>query len=256
MNDIARVCNTTAGPDMISLRQLYITTVRPILSHGCGAWFIYGDRNKVKYQIPDTVTTYLVSIQNQCLRIVTGAIYGTTWRTVNKEAYVEDILVYLNRVATLQRARALDTPDHERLRRIRRHGKTPAEFELHPYHALDHPARYLLERANESCRDRKASNMSLNVVRKAMTKIAKQDAEDMSRRIWSRHLEDCYQESPRFRSAALMDKAGWGPHNLKRYRGLSRAQSTMLIQCRTGFIALKTFLHRIKVSQPDQPLPQ
>ncbi|KAG5801061.1 hypothetical protein H9Q71_014357 [Fusarium xylarioides] len=256
MNDIARICNTTAGPDMISLRQLYITTVRPIISHGCGAWFIYGDEDLVEYQVPRKVLGSLVSIQNQCLRIITGALARTSGRTVNKEAYVEDILVYLDRVATLQRARALDTPDHEKLRRVRRHGKTPAEFELHPYHSLDYPARSLLERANKSCRDRKASSISLNIVRKAMTKIAKQDAEELSRRMWSRHLEDCYDESPRFRSAALMDKAGWGPHNLKRYRGLSRAQSTMLIQCRTGYIALNAFLHTIKVSQPDQPLPQ
>ncbi|KAF5683586.1 hypothetical protein FDENT_7198 [Fusarium denticulatum] len=231
MNDIARICNTTAGIDMISLRQLYITTVRPIISHGCGAWFIYGDQERVKFQIPNTVLGSLVSIQNQCLRMVTGTLSRTTGRTVNKEAYVEDILVYLERVATLQRARALDTPDHERLRRIRRQGRTPAQFELHPYHGLDYPARSLLERANESCRDRKASNMSLNI---------------------SRHLEDCYYENPRYRSAAEMDKAGWGPHNLKRYRGLSRAQSTMLIQCRTEFIALKPYLCNIKAS--DTPI--
>ncbi|VTT82833.1 unnamed protein product [Fusarium fujikuroi] len=239
MNDIARICNTTAGPDMIALRQLYITTVRPIISHGCGAWFIYGEA-KVKYQITKDLGRYLGSIQNQCLRIVTGALARTKGRAVNKEAYVEDILVYLDRVATVQRARALDTPDHERLRRIRRQGRTPAEFDLHPYHALDHAARYLLERANESCRDRSPNN-----VRKAMVKIAKQDSHEMSCKIWSRHVEERNNELSRFRSAADMDKAGWGPHNLKRYRGLSRAQSTMLIQCRTGYIALNKYLHWI-----------
>ncbi|KLP19259.1 Uncharacterized protein LW94_3629 [Fusarium fujikuroi] len=245
MNDIARICNTTAGPDMIALRQLYITTVRPIISHGCGAWFIYGEA-KVKYQITKDLGRYLGSIQNQCLRIVTGALARTKGRAVNKEAYVEDILVYLDRVATVQRARALDTPDHERLRRIRRQGRTPAEFDLHPYHALDHAARYLLERANESCRDRSPNN-----VRKAMVKIAKQDSHEMSCKIWSQHVEERNNELSRFRSAADMDKAGWGPHNLKRYRGLSRAQSTMLIQCRTGYIALNKYLHWINVSLPS-----
>ncbi|KAG4272698.1 hypothetical protein FPRO04_10440 [Fusarium proliferatum] len=239
MNDIARICNTTAGPDMIALRQLYITTVRPIISHGCGAWFIYGE-DKVKYQITKDLGRYLGSIQNQCLRIVTGALARTKGRAVNKEAYVEDILVYLDRVATVQRARALDTPDHERLRRIRRQGRTPAEFDLHPYHALDHAARYLLERANESCRDRSPNN-----VRKVMVKIVKQDSHEMSCKIWNRHVQERNNELSRFRSAADMDKAGWGPHNLKRYRGLSRAQSTMLIQCRTGYIALNKYLHWI-----------
>ncbi|RBA20535.1 hypothetical protein FPRO05_07982 [Fusarium proliferatum] len=239
MNDIARICNTTAGPDMIALRQLYITIVRPIISHGCGAWVIYGE-DKVKYQITRELGRYLGRIQNQCLRIVTGALARTKGRAVNKEVYVEDILVYLDRVATVQRARALDTPDHERLRRIRRQGRKPAEFDLHPYHALDHAARYLLERANESCRDRSPNN-----VRKAMVKIAKQDSHEMSCKIWSRHVEERNYELSRFRSAADMDKAGWGPHNLKRYRGLSRAQSTMLIQCRTGYIALNKYLHWI-----------
>ncbi|KAF5637881.1 hypothetical protein F52700_4584 [Fusarium sp. NRRL 52700] len=252
MQDISRITKATAGIDMISLRQLYITTVRPILSHGCGAWFIYGDRDKVKCQISANALKDLVVTQNQCLRIVTAAFRRTSGQTVNKEAYVEDIRVYLDRVATLQRARALDTPDHERLRRIRRQGMRPAEFDLHPYHALDIPARSLLERANESCRDRKASNVSLNIVRKAMTKIAKEDTEAISRWMWSRHLEDRYRENPRHRNAAEMDKAGWGPHNLKRYRGLSRAQSTMLIQCRTEFIGLKSHLYAIKAS--DTPL--
>ncbi|WQF84373.1 hypothetical protein CDEST_09387 [Colletotrichum destructivum] len=36
---------------------------------------------------------------------------------------------------------------------------------------------------------------------------------------------------------------GWGPRNLKRYRGLHRAQSTILIQMRTGFIGLNSFLY-------------
>ncbi|KAF5646048.1 hypothetical protein F25303_5512 [Fusarium sp. NRRL 25303] len=239
MNDIARICNTTAGPDMIVLRQLYITTVRPIISHGCGAWFIYGE-GKVKYQITQELGRYLSRIQNQCLRIVTGALVRTKGRAVNKEVYVEDILVYLDRVATVQRARALDTPDHQRLRRIRRQGRKPAEFDLHPYHALNHAARYLLERANESCRDRSPNN-----VRKAMVKIAKQDSHEMSCKIWNRHVQERNNELSRFRSAADMDKAGWGPHNLKRYRGLSRAQSTMLIQCQTSYIALNKYLHWI-----------
>ncbi|RKL51925.1 hypothetical protein BFJ70_g639 [Fusarium oxysporum] len=226
--------------------KLYITTVRPIISHGCGAWFIYGNK-KVKWQISKDVANYLVTIQNQCLKIVTGALAGTAGRTLPKEAYVEDILVFLERVATVQRARVLDTPDHERLRRIRRRGKKPAEFDHHPYHALDHAATSLLERANESCRDSKVCNISPSMVRKAMTKIAKQDSEKMSCKIWNRY---CEERDPRHwqRSAAVMDKAGWGPHNLRRYRGLSRAQSTILIQCRTEFIALNSHLHWMRRS--------
>ncbi|ENH72221.1 hypothetical protein FOC1_g10006596 [Fusarium oxysporum f. sp. cubense race 1] len=179
MNDIARICNTTAGPDMLALRQLYITTVRPIISHGCGAWFIYG-KKKVKWQISKEVANYLVTIQNQCLKIVTGALAGTAGRTLPKEAYVEDVLIFLERVATVQRARALDTPDHERLRRIRRHGKKPAEFDHHPYHALDHAAISLLERANESCRDQLFPNEStlLTVVQRCDTSLCDCEAAD------------------------------------------------------------------------------
>ncbi|CVK85311.1 uncharacterized protein FPRN_06812 [Fusarium proliferatum] len=206
MNDIARICNTTAGPDMIALRQLYITTVRPIISHGCGAWFIYGE-DKVKYQITQELGRYLGRIQNQCLRIVTGALARTKGRAVNKEAYVEDILVYLDRVATVQSARS-------------RHSRP--------------------RKASQDPTDRSPNN-----VRKAMVKIAKQDSHEMSCKIWNRHVEERNNELARSRSAADMDKAGWGPHNLKRYRGLSRAQSTMLIQCRTGYIALNKYLHWI-----------
>ncbi|KAK2694864.1 hypothetical protein QWA68_005609 [Fusarium oxysporum] len=70
---------------------------------------------------------YFVTIHNQCLKIVTGALGRTAMQTLPQETCIEDILVFLERVTTVQRARALDTPDHKRLRRVRRHGKKPTE---------------------------------------------------------------------------------------------------------------------------------
>ena len=37
----------------------------------------------------------------------------------------------------------------------------------------------------------------------------------------------------------------WGPQSLEYYRGLSRAQRTMLLHCRTGRIGLRAYLHAI-----------
>jgi hypothetical protein len=38
----------------------------------------------------------------------------------------------------------------------------------------------------------------------------------------------------------------WGEKSLRYYHGLSRAQSTMLLQCRTGFIGLRSRLYKLK----------
>ncbi|KAK1991237.1 hypothetical protein LX36DRAFT_561883, partial [Colletotrichum falcatum] len=41
---------------------------------------------------------------------------------------------------------------------------------------------------------------------------------------------------------------GWGRRNIKRYEGLSRAQSTILLHCRTGLIGLNACLHSLNAS--------
>ncbi|KAF4341188.1 zinc knuckle [Fusarium beomiforme] len=80
------------------------------------------------------------------------------------------------------------------------------------------------------------------MLKKKITKIAKQDAAALSRLYWDNYRRGRAQDHA-YPSAATKD--GWGPHNLKRYLGLSRAQSTMLIQCRTEVIGLNSYLRTI-----------
>jgi hypothetical protein len=187
MNDIARISSTTAGPNFVSMRRLYITTVRPIISYACGAWFIYGW--DTSFRLTKAVTKVLTSIESYCLRRVTGALNSSAGETLNKEAYVENILVFLNRVATTQRASALKTPEHETLVKTRQHGRDPSEYGAHPYHALDLGARWLLDRAESS------ANMFLPgpltpVVKQRMRKIAQEDAEEQSSELWNQYCAD------------------------------------------------------------------
>ncbi|EGU79108.1 hypothetical protein FOXB_10396 [Fusarium oxysporum f. sp. conglutinans Fo5176] len=243
MNDIARISSTTAGPNVISMRRLYITTVRPIISYACGAWFIYGW--DTSFRLAKAVTKPLTSIESYCLRRITGALNGSASETLNKEAYVENILVFLNRVATTQRASALKSPGHETLVKFRQHGRDPSEYGDHPYHALDIGARRLLGKAESSAN---ASLPGLTpVVKHHMRKIAMEDSEAQSSFLWDEYCADRIERHSH-PSAATEDKKGWGPHNLKRYRGLSRAQSTILIQCRTEHIGLNAHLARIGCS--------
>ncbi|CCF34437.1 hypothetical protein CH063_06429, partial [Colletotrichum higginsianum] len=42
---------------------------------------------------------------------------------------------------------------------------------------------------------------------------------------------------------------GWGRQSLEYYKGLPRAQSTMLLHCRTGVIGLKSYLYSLNTAK-------
>ncbi|KAJ4249111.1 hypothetical protein NW762_012445 [Fusarium torreyae] len=44
----------------------------------------------------------------------------------------------------------------------------------------------------------------------------------------------------------------WGPESFRLYDGMTRGQSTMLLQCRTEFIGLNYFLNGIQAKRPSR----
>jgi hypothetical protein len=76
-------------------RQVYSSVVRPALAYGAAIWHtsIKDPNKKAKAK---GLAAKLQPIQNKCLQIVTGAYRATPTQTLETEAYVPPIDLYLD----------------------------------------------------------------------------------------------------------------------------------------------------------------
>ncbi|KAF4445653.1 Zinc knuckle [Fusarium albosuccineum] len=277
------------GPNLKTMKQLYITKIRPIITYACGAWFIAGRDKRLCWGISRRRIAILESLQYRCLLRISGAMSGTPRKMLEKELNIDSIAVTLNRVEmaqraisylslsflaadrdvsshakehSAQRAKALNTPEHKVLLRERMKISRGGEDVLpHPYDVLNRAAQDLRERAydlvklengfrnkDEADTDRDWANPSIQV--RAINDIARGDAGRESEKLW-----DDYRRRYAQKHDILMPAVYefWGSHSFAYYMGLSRAQSTILLQCRTGIIGLNDHLFSKKAG--DTMLP-
>ncbi|RDI82983.1 hypothetical protein Vi05172_g6866 [Venturia inaequalis] len=86
-----RLCNSTHGPRMVQVRQLYLSIVRPNITHTCAGWYL----DEGQHAISKGLKTKLESMQTAFLRIVCGAFKHTSASVLRKESNVESILVHM-----------------------------------------------------------------------------------------------------------------------------------------------------------------
>jgi len=93
--------SSTWGASLPQARQVYSSVVRPALVYGAAIWHTPAkDPRKAKAK---GLAAKLQPIQNKCLRIVTGAYRATPTQSLETEAYVPPIDLYLDsRLAAFQ----------------------------------------------------------------------------------------------------------------------------------------------------------
>jgi hypothetical protein len=93
---ITRLTKSTWGATFAKARQIYAAVVRPVLAYGCPVWFSLGDeranRNRLIYP--------LQTVQNKCLRTITGAYKTTNVQVLEHEASVPPLDLHLEMLAT------------------------------------------------------------------------------------------------------------------------------------------------------------
>ena len=241
------------------MRQLYLTKVRPIITYGCASWFLRGP--DVKWKLSNSLMRELESRQHQWLVQIAGAFKQIHRQYLLKELYIEPLEVHLERCATAFRARArgLNTQRH-RLQYWRPlvgkvQSSTPGSLQQHLYFVLDRRARQLQDIARKRLtKGNGAVGKRDNAVRKdwedqkdrakAINTCAQEIAECRASEIWrvwrTERQADRRKDQPALWSA-------WGKKNLSLYKDLPRAQSNILLQCRTGVGGLGAHLFRCKV---------
>ncbi|TPX07961.1 uncharacterized protein E0L32_010416 [Thyridium curvatum] len=266
-----RIAGPSWGASLDNMRRIYLSNIRPIISYACGAWFIRG--TGLRHQLTKADQRKLESIQSGCLAQMSGALRTTSSDVVRKELNIEPICAFLERMALAHRARSAETPFYQKLRDTMR---TPipgipfrqvgdSYIDRNPYAILFDKA----ERLSREARDQGTAHLEgeddqswtprqrhrlIGRLAEKMSQGAASDGWDEYRDGWKPHHQRDKRSQPVPRERPLVLEEKWGPQSYKLYKGLSRAQSTMLLQCRTGCIGLAAYLFSIK-ADPDNVCP-
>ncbi|GJC99064.1 zinc knuckle [Colletotrichum higginsianum] len=115
MGWLKRMSTSVSGPNLHSMRHLYLTSVRPIISYACAAWFTLSADPKNPYPLKDGLIQRLDTLQTNCLRSIAGAFKTTSNLPLHKELNIPPIAVYLQEKATAHRARNYESDDYKLL---------------------------------------------------------------------------------------------------------------------------------------------
>ena len=245
------------GFGMKMARLIYRAMIRPTVNYACGAWFVL--------EGPECISKKNMQIlrvaQSVCLRKIAGAYKSTPRQYVEKELWVEDIIVHLHRMSCMYRAKQHGTPALEKIREVRaqidlRGGYSrindisnfrKLKYRPNPLVDLDERAGKFIEdevkpRLEPDQRDDRSEILPM------ISTILKEKSEKEMSRQW-----EAFQLKYQSRShQPVALREGWGKHALKRYVKLSRMKSSVLIQLRTEFIGTNNWLFKIKKApSPD-----
>lgn len=264
---LSRISGTTWGPPLDAIRQTYLTWIRPVMTYGCGAWFVRQNpdgrqpshgRKRLRWAIKQKLVEALQSVQYRCLVQISGAFAQTCGKVIEKELFIENLPTLLYAQAAAQRARLL----WSRGKRWRHRAEAqPAPG--NPFHALFEEAREFALQADDRLRVRRAMRSTRRALEEDAEKPdpwtveAKRNelisnrcrewAGDECAKAWNAYRSaETTRERHRKLPAALSER--WGRQSFRYYRGMGRAQSTMLLHCRTESIGLACRLHQLKVS--------
>ncbi|CAG7561948.1 unnamed protein product [Fusarium equiseti] len=275
MAHMRRISGATWGPNLHAMRQYYLAIIRPVITYACGVWMVkpHERRGSPKWVLKNKFIEDLQSLQRDCLRLVSGGLKTTGRIFLEKELFVPDIAVVLRSQARLQRAKSFCATDKRW--RTMLNSKFLMMKRLNPSIILHNEAANLILEATRShvalahqrCRGdnlgpyyealehvsdpAKWADIASNHIKRQVTAECKAIWKDyVDSRIKGREV--CGRPSKNL-SPAIIDET-WGRSSLEYYAGLTRAQSTMLLQCRTEFIGLASYLFTIgKSASPDCP---
>lgn len=249
-----RISGSIWGLKLKDARQIYLTKIRPTISYACAAWFVFSPNQRLNWALNGKNIAQLERLQYSCLKKVSGALSNCSARALEKELNIEHIRVYLYRLMLSHRAKSLQVLDRPPY-------VSPVHVSPKSPILAAHPCQLLAREAQDLCGSawqRVARNLGGDAkklaakwldpkTRKdAIAKCAKQDTAKRSAELWNDYRRKRAMKHPehQFPLALVED---WHPKSFQYYKGLTRAQSTMLLQCRTEFIGLNHFLHGRKV---------
>lgn len=258
MGHLRRISGNTWGAPLVSMRQLYVSKARAIISYASGAWFIRdGDGAKLVGGISGDVVAQLTSLQYQSPGTSLGGRSGGTPRElVERELGVESIEVFLCRASQASRARTHGGRESRKMAGLRDlYPTAPRGLPQHPYRHFDELAGRQISEARARLHE-KLPDEDIEVLwanpktrHKAINKYIEEEALERCRQRWAMHQREWHNKPNlwKYGGIPVSVEGPWNPKSFKLYRNLSRPQSSILLQCRTGVIGLAAYLNSRKV---------
>jgi hypothetical protein len=217
---LTRTTASTWGASFSRSRQVYSAVVRPALAYGAGIWHIPGT-NTAK-----GLAAKLQPVQNKCLRVVAGAYKATPIRALETETHTPPLDLYLDSRLAAFRERLASSPVGQLIqeackviqRRLRNRKGRRRGYRPIPSLAKDGWAKARLLDLGETT--------EIKRVLKA----------------WTRRWQASTRPDTWDRVLRPPD-----PKVLKLHTGLRKAESSALIQFRTGCTGLAYFLYKARV---------
>ena len=94
MYALTNIAASTWGCTLARAREVYTKVVRSAIAYGASAYHTPADP---KRQVPRGIAKQLTTTQSSCLRVVTGAYRATQVRSLETEAWVPPLDLYLNK---------------------------------------------------------------------------------------------------------------------------------------------------------------
>ncbi|CAH0035115.1 unnamed protein product [Clonostachys rhizophaga] len=253
MRTMWRMGGATWGISLVHMRQWYLTTVRPMITYGCQAWFLPPAAKNLKWRLTQKLMAQLESLQYQCLLQVSGAMRNTPRHMLLKELGIPSLEVYMTSLVMKHAAYMINTPEHSELERIR---QLPMYkkccYRAHPFHCLFTYAAILRHCAREEWLLSKFPGSNGGLGRKQTKKAISNYFSRMEDAQASSEWAD-YAKAHRHINHPLY-KEKWSGKNFQLYRGMDRRTSTMLLHCRTNCIGLRWHLHkRFNITNDEVP---
>ncbi|KAK1455409.1 zinc knuckle, partial [Colletotrichum melonis] len=268
MIHLRRISGSTWGPSLHEMKKLYVSSVLPIFSYACPVWFVDGRGQKIRGQLTKTLVQSLDAEQARFLRFIAGGFEASASEVVHKELHMIQLSVYLEQLALRHRINNLYSPEYRDLEamwdNVFTDIATEQELGAHPYKALYGQAESLWLEMRERVLDKQLCRANWNPEqavqseaegwadpkrRKAIIKAYLKDISmERSSLAWDRYRNDRSGKVRNINRNTPALKENWGPESLKYYQGLTRAQSSMLFQCRSGVIGLNGYLFSLKAN--------
>lgn len=266
---LKHISGPTWGPDLHRMRHLYVTKVRPIIAYASPAWFVpradimrCNPSECLRGGITAASIKRLEQVQYCCLVEIAGAFKGTSGEVLMKELHIPRLRVFLNAAGVAHRVRTLESEETQLMASIRNRNRVNTELRRHIYHLLHERAvdqhraareSLVLRRGAEKAEEIWPTQMtSENVDKKVMKRInraikvyTQEMAEQESAELWNKYRQ---RRSAKGKAPTLALLEDWGPESFNYYKGMPRAHSTMLLQCRTESIGLNAHLHACQVN--------
>ena len=217
---------STWGLPLAQARMVYGMVIRPAMTYGALAW------HQPRGHAPTrSLSGALAPFQNQCLRVMTGAYRAAPVSTLEAEAYVPPLNLYLDSMVARATQRLEDSGMTTKIegacrevrRFLRAHGQNQRRYFTQYIHPQPLPRGWQLEWTQGG--------------RTARVLQSRWENQWRSRRIpWG----ELYPRPPR-------------RNNLRLYQGLTKACCSILTQIRTGKTGLAAFLHRRRVPGITSP---